>query len=60
MVGQIGKIILVGKLTLNGVVMSLDLLKNLKITTITTNHQGIHSEYESVYELWPSKQDILL
>ena len=49
MVGQIGKIILVGKLTLNDVLMSLDLLKNIKIKTITTNHQGINSEYESVY-----------
>lgn len=57
-VGSKAKVLLHGRLTMNGRVMSLELLKGTKVRVIVTNHQNIKTSFAFEFDRWENGQDL--
>ena len=56
-VGKKAKVVLHGRLLMNGKVMSLQLLKEIKVAVNVVNNQGISTFYEFDIKKWTDSQD---
>jgi hypothetical protein len=59
-VGKKAKILLHGRLTMNNSPMSLQLLKNIKVTINAVNNQDISTFYEYDIKQWSDSQDLTI
>lgn len=57
-VGSKAKVLLHSRLTMNGKVMSLELLKGTKVRVIATNHQNIKTSFAFEFDRWENGKDL--